>query len=120
MKSISKKTKTKSITIRLFEDAYDFIAKKAADQKITKSNYLLSQLDENSEFMLFIEQETGLLELELKRLKEEMKEEDAQWKQYWKSADDEDLKNALSIIKDQEMDKINKVILSEAKKRGLA
>lgn len=49
-----KRTLEKSVAIRINDETYDFIAKKSAEKKITKSAYLLSQLDKNSELALFI------------------------------------------------------------------
>lgn len=118
MKISQKKTKKKSITIRLYEDAYNFIEEKATEQGITKSDYLISQIDIESGFMQFINKESDRLELELQQLKEESKKAENDWKYYWESAPDEDLKLALKTVKDKEKDKINKVIISAAKKRG--
>ncbi len=49
-----KRTKEKSVSIRLNDESYDFIAKKSTEKKLTKSAYLLSQLDKNSDLAIFL------------------------------------------------------------------
>jgi hypothetical protein len=119
MKSNSKELKTKSVAIRIQEKVYDFIAKKSAEQGLTKSDFLISQFDMNSELMTFITAQSGLMELEVKKLKKELQDSREDWKLHWVSATDEEIKMALKTAKKTPKDVVYKPIITEAKKRGL-
>lgn len=119
MKANNKQLKTKTVAIRMQEEIYNFIAKKSAEQGLTKSDYLISQFDMKSELMIYISEQDGLLQLELQRLKKELNDSRKDWEKHWKEASDEEVTLALKKAKVNPKDVVNKPIISEAKRRNL-
>ena len=120
MKSNNKQLKTKSVAIRMQEEIYNFIATKSAEQGLTKSDFLISQFDMQSELMTYINEQDGLLQLELKNLKKQLHDSRKDWENHWKEASDEEVILAFKKAKSNPKDVVNKPIINEAIKRNLS
>jgi hypothetical protein len=122
MKTIKKQNKDKSITIRFPEEIYNFISKKATENKVTKSLYLMHQMDKNSELSAYLNQIEGLLALEIQDLEKQMKENNEQMKAWLESLSDEFIESMArkEIEQNNLKGSVSKTLLAIAKKRKLS
>ena len=120
MSTTTKKNKSKTLSIRLYDEAYEFIEKKAKEKKVSKSDFLMGQIDPNSEFKKF-------LESDFDRILKEKEELEAEYKQYRDSSDkdvrsmleESDDNTILALYKGDHGSRIKKIFKEVAKKRGL-
>lgn len=98
---VIKRTKEKSLTIRLNDETYRFIAKKAAEKKITKSTYLLSQLDKDSDLAKFLIEDEKNQEILKKEIISQIKEIRKSIKKSVTSTKQEIVKDLNSVRKEE-------------------
>lgn len=114
------KTLSKTLSIRLNDEAYNFIDQKAKEAEISKADFLISQIDPSSEFMEFLKSDTERMAKEIQELKDEYKA--------FKNSVNEDLtsmleesddKTVVFLYKDNHDNETKKIFQKVAKKRGI-
>ncbi len=120
MSSTAKKNKSKTLSIRLYDEAYDFIEKRAKESKITKSNFLLSQIDPKSEFVKFLDSDYERIEREHQELKDEYAAfKKAAREQLTSILEESDDKTVIFLYKDDHDPETKRIFQKVAKKRGI-